>query len=116
MDLSDGIGDDTLSNTSRPLKVEAGNVIVRLVVVHGLESKPEYSGRLGTIIGDLTSDGRYPVKVPNHPSNQQISIDWGFTSPQNKKRKRTILLCGTWERGLRILLPRLWHCNSSIQP
>jgi MYND finger len=41
------------------------------VVVHGLVAKPEYNGRLGIITGDMSA-GRYPVKLPNHPSTLAV--------------------------------------------
>lgn len=41
------------------------------VIVCGLEAKPAYNDRLGIIVGGIR-DGRYPLKLQNHPSNIAI--------------------------------------------
>jgi hypothetical protein len=44
-----------------------------LVELHGLNQKPEFNGLIGTVVGALNADGRYPVTV-EMPSGGRLSI------------------------------------------
>lgn len=106
----------------KPKKQCAGISANEEVVVHGLQAKPEYNGKIGRITGSLTEQGRYPVELFEDKRSiavKPLNLDRLGVEPQYSRKKgrkfrcvHSLELCNDCQLDL-VVVNRLWKLFST---